>query len=123
MPVLVDTSIWRRYLGGVNSVRQLGDLLDEGAVIVHPFVVGELVLGGLASREEALLRRLPRAELVPHDDVVEFVQQRGLTRRGIGWVDAHLLASALVSAAELWSADGDLVAAATELALAFGGRG
>lgn len=53
--------------------------------------------------------------VVPHDEVSELVSRRRLARRGIGWVDAHLLASALTSGAALWSADAGLRAAAAEL--------
>lgn len=78
-------------------------------------VLGELVLGGLAHREEELLRRLPRAAHVPEDEVLVFVQQRQLARRAIGWVDAHLLASALVDGALLWSLDRALARVADRL--------
>ncbi len=119
-PVLVDTSVWRRYFAGASSVRALGALLDEdGAVLVHPFVVGELVLGGLSVREEGLFARLPAAPLLPHVEVLAFVRRRRLARRGIGWVDAHLLASALASGGALWSVDGDLSAAATDLGVGY----
>ena len=119
-PVLVDTSVWRRYFGGTASVRRLGDLLDEdGAVLVHPFVIGEMVLGGLSAQEESLFGRLPSAGLVRHEEVLEFVRRRRLMRRGIGWVDAHLLASALTSRATLWSTDRDLSAVAAELSVDF----
>ena len=119
-PVLVDTSVWRRYFAGARRERRLSDLLDEdGAVLVHPFIVGELVLGGLSSREEALFRRLPTVDVAPHEEVLEFVRRRRLTRRGIGWVDAHLLASALVSSALLWSVDVDLTAAAVDVGVGF----
>lgn len=120
-PVLVDTSVWRRYFGGTQSVRRLGDLLDEdGAVLTHPFIIGEMVLGGLSPREEELFVRLPSAGTVPHEEVLGFVRRRRLMRRGIGWVDAHLLASTLVCSAKLWSVDGDLSAAAADLGVDFG---
>ena len=119
-PVLVDTSVWRRYFAGAPAVRALGSLLDEdGVVLVHPFVVGEMVLGGLSAREEALFGRLPAAAVVPHDELLSFVRRRKLARRGIGWVDAHLLASALASGGALWSVDGDLSAAATDLGVGY----
>jgi predicted nucleic acid-binding protein len=118
-PVLVDTSIWRRYFSGSSAARRLGELLDEdGAVLMHPFVVGELVLGGLSTREEALFARLPPAPVVPHEDVLALVRQRKLMRRGVGWVDAHLLASALLARAAVWTADADLSAAAAALGVA-----
>jgi predicted nucleic acid-binding protein len=117
-PVLVDTSVWRRYFSGTPAVRQLGELLDEdGAVLVHSFIIGEMVLGGLSTREEKLLLRLPTAEMVPHEEVLAFVRRRRLMRRGIGWVDAHLLASALTSSAALWSIDADLSTAAAYLSV------
>ncbi len=120
-PVLIDTSVWRRYFSGTQSVRRLGDLLDEdGAVLVHPFIIGEMVLGGLSAREEAIFLRLPSAGIVPHEEVLAFVRRRRLTRRGIGWVDAHLLASALTSSARLWSVDANLAAAAADSGVAFG---
>ena len=119
-PVLVDTSVWRRYFSGTSSVRRLGDLLDEdGVVLVHPFIVGEMVLGGLSAREEKLFGRLPSAGMVPHEEVLELVRRRRLARRGVGWVDAHLLASALVASAGLWAADAALSAAAADLGVAY----
>ena len=119
-PVLVDTSVWRRYFAGASLVKALGDLLDEdGAVLVHPFVIGELVLGGLSAREERLFARLPGAAMLPHAEVLTFVRRRRLTRRGIGWVDAHLLASALASGGALWSVDRDLAAAAGDLGVRY----
>jgi predicted nucleic acid-binding protein len=119
-PVLVDTSVWRRYFAGAAGVKALGGLLDEdGAILVHPFVVGEMVLGGLSAREEALFTRLPGALVVPHEEVLAFVRRRRLARRGIGWVDAHLLASALASGGALWSVDIPLSALATDLGVGF----
>jgi predicted nucleic acid-binding protein len=120
--VLVDTSVWRRFFSGSPAAGALADLLDEdGAVLVHPFVLGELVLGGLSAREEGLFARLPQASLIANEEVLEFVRRRKLGRRGIGWVDAHLLASALASSAALWSADGRLASAAAELGAEFYG--
>jgi predicted nucleic acid-binding protein len=119
-PVLVDTSVWRRYFAGSPGVRALGGLLDEdGAVLVHPFIVGEMVLGGLSASEEGLFARLPAAAVVPHDEVLAFVRRRRLARRGIGWVDAHLLASALASGGALWSVDADLATAAADLGVGY----
>ncbi len=119
-PVLVDTSVWRRYFAGDDAAQRLGELLDEdSAVLTHPWVLGELVLGGLSQREERLLERLPTATVVPHAEVMEFVRRRRLMRRGIGWVDVNLLASALTAFAALWTFDGDLARAAEYLGISF----
>jgi hypothetical protein len=121
-PVIVDTSVWRKFFAGVPAFKSLGSLLDEdGAVLIHPFVVGELVMGGLSSREEALFRRLPPAAMLAHEEVLDLVRRRRLSRRGIGWIDAHLLGSTLVSTASLWTADRDLSSAAAALRLSFAG--
>jgi predicted nucleic acid-binding protein len=118
--VLVDTSVWRRFFAGASRYRVLGDLLDEdGVVLTHPFIVGELVMGGMSDREQELLGRLPASAIVAHEEVLDLVRRRGLVRRGVGWIDAHLLASALASSAMLWSADRSLTSAATALSAAF----
>ena len=66
-----------------------------------------------------MFARLPFAAVVPHEEVLDFVRRRRLARRGIGWVDAHLLASALTSSALLWSADSDLASTAADLDVGF----
>jgi predicted nucleic acid-binding protein len=123
MAVLVDTSVWRGYLSGrigVGAARAFSELLDsDEAVLVHPAVLGELVLGGLSSREAQLLGQLPAAPEVASNAVLEFVRARKLPRKGLGWVDAQLLASALVASAALWSLDKQLVEMARTLHAAF----
>ena len=124
-PVLLDTSVWRRHFAGrltAEHGRWLHTLLDEdGVVFTHPWVVGELVLGGLAAREEELLGLLPSLNVVDHTDVLGFVRRRRLSQRGIGWIDVHLLASALTGSAALWSLDKNLEAVAQELGVQFHG--
>jgi hypothetical protein len=122
-PVLVDTSVWRRYFSGRIASKD-GDALDvlleeDGAVLIHPAIIGELVLGGLSAREEALLLRLPSAPEVDRSELLAFLRDRALIRRGIGWVDSELLASALLASASVWSFDQKLIAAAARLSLAF----
>ncbi|NHZ73828.1 MAG: PIN domain-containing protein [Nitrospirae bacterium] len=116
--ILVDTSVWVTHLQQGNS--RLATLLEEMKVLTHPFVIGELALGQLAQRVEILelLGNLPTAKLATHDEVLSMIDKRDLASSGIGWVDAHLLASALLSDAPLWSLDRRLAAAATRLELA-----
>jgi predicted nucleic acid-binding protein len=121
--VLVDTSVWRRYFSGratPHTVRAMDALLDEDrALLMHPAIVGELVLGGLSTHEEGLLRRLPGASEVSSTELLAFIRDHQLHRRGVGWVDCHLLASAVLASAFLWSLDRKLAAAAVKLELAF----
>ncbi len=119
-PVLVDTSVWRYFFAGRATAHPLAALLEEeGIVLVHPLVVGELVLGGLSADQERLLQRVPTVERVPYDEVLSFIRHRRLARRGIGWVDAEIIASGLTSGAEVWSFDGAVATVAGELGAAF----
>lgn len=117
--ILVDTSVWIDHLRRRNPT--LAGLLEEEQVITHPFVIGELVCGTLRQRGEVLtlLRMLPAASVAAHDEVLQFVEDHRLYNRGIGWVDAHLLSSARLSNAGLWTLDKPLRNAAAALALAF----
>ena len=123
--VLVDTSVWRRHFAGKLSsehARWFAGLLDEdGIVLTHPWVIGELVLGGLSAREEALLHRLPTAQEVENPELLGFIRHRRLAQRGIGWVDAQLLACALTHSATLWTIDKNLDGVAEALNVKFEG--
>jgi predicted nucleic acid-binding protein len=115
--ILVDTSVWIDHLRRGNA--RLRPLLEEGAVLAHPFVVGEIACGSLRSRQEILrlLHLLPQARIAGHDEVLALVEGRRLHGLGLGWIDAHLLASALLSAAPLWTLDRRLGDAASTLGI------
>ena len=118
--VLVDTSIWIRFLAKRNPyAAELGDLLDRGEAAGHDLIYGELLIGDSGGRREFLKSYgfIHRISTVPHADVVAFASARNLHGRGIGWIDAHLLASTLTSASTLWTLDRRLAAAATKLHL------
>lgn len=92
-------------------------LLDEGFVLAHPFVIGELACGNLKNREEilSLLSALPAATVAAHEEALRLLSDRQLPGRGLGWIDVHLLASALLSGATLWTRDRVLQATAAAL--------
>jgi predicted nucleic acid-binding protein len=118
--ILVDTSVWVEHLRAGDE--RLMALLDAGEVLGHPLVTGELALGNLRGREAFLrdLRDLPRAAVVADEEVLRFTDRQALFGRGIGYVDAHLLAAArLTAGARLWTRDRNLQAVAAELDLAF----
>lgn len=94
-------------------------LLEDGDVLVHPFVIGELALGGLKRRAEilGLLRELPGAASAGNDEALEFIDRHELAGSGIGWIDVHLLVSAALERAALWTMDRRLARAAGRLDL------
>lgn len=113
--MLVDTSVWVDHLGRGNPA--LADLLEAGEVETHPFVIGELALGNLRWREGILgyLEELPPVPSAEHEEVLRLVEERGLAGSGLGWVDAHLLASALIGGTRVWTLDRALAVAADQL--------
>ncbi len=117
MAVLVDTSVWITHLSKGNS--ELRRLLDAGEVLSHPLVIGELACGNLKNRAEilALLQTLPSARVASGDEVLAFIEARRLAGKGLGHVDVHLLASAALSRAPLWTAHKRLRDAADDLGL------
>jgi predicted nucleic acid-binding protein len=122
MIVLVDTSVWIRFLANrVPYAAGLDRLLSRDEVSGHAFVYGELLIGDVGGRQQLLnnYAQMHQAPVVPHDDVVAFVQGRRLRGRGIGWIDAHLLASALVGRLKLWTTDAKLAIVATELGIGY----
>jgi len=121
--ILVDTSIWVDYLRAGNAM--LAALLDAGMVLTHPFVIGELSLGSLRQREAVLtaLSDLPPAVVATDAEVLGFIDRHALFGRGVGYVDAHLLAATrLTAGAELWTNDKRLRAVADALGLAMARR-
>ncbi len=113
--MLVDTSVWVDHLRSGN--RELAEQLEAGLVWCHPFVIGEIACGRLRDRSEILsaLGSLPGVPTADHDEVMTFVERAGLAGSGIGWIDAHLLASARLAGIGLWTLDRKLSLVATEL--------
>ena len=113
--ILVDTSVWIDHFREANE--RLVELLSRTSVRMHPFIVGELASGNLASRAAILelLGQLPAAAVAEQHEVLEFVARRRLHGKGIGWVDVHLLASAALNGDQLWTRDRSLQAVAHEL--------
>ena len=113
--MLVDTSLWVEHLRRGHA--GLTARLEQGHVVTHPFVIGELACGHWRKRAEilGLLNALPRCEPCDHDEVLALVDARGLAASGLGWVDVHLLAAALLSGEPLWTLDARLGRAAARL--------
>lgn len=120
MIVLVDTSVWIRFLTNREPyAAELDSLLGRDEVSGHDFVYGELLIGDKGGRRQLLTdyEHMHQAPVVPHGDVVVFVRERQLHGRGIGWIDAHLLASALVGRLRFWTIDPALEMLAKDLGI------
>ncbi len=115
--ILADTSVWVDHFRNGNA--PLAKQLSVSSILIHPFVVGELACGNLKDRKYkfAYFALLRQAELATHEEVLRLIEDRKLWGLGIGWIDAHLLASAGLSACHLWTLDQKLVRAAARLGL------
>jgi hypothetical protein len=117
--ILADTSIWIAHFRGAEF--RLAQFLDAFVVVMHPHVLGELALGSFRNHEKILidLKALPTAIVAEHDEVLELIGARNLHGRGIGYTDAHLVASALLQPPmKLWTGDRRLADVAMTLGLA-----
>lgn len=114
--ILVDTSVWIDHFRKPDP--QLVGLLGDDAVWAHPMVIGELAVGSFAKRKEilAMLQGLWQMEVAYDQEVLDFIEKFNLFGIGIGYIDAHLLASLrLTPRAEFWTRDKRLAAAAERL--------
>ncbi len=113
--VLVDTSVWVSHLRDGDSL--LESLLNSGMVVWHPFIVGELACGNLKKRSEilSLLNALPLVKLATHEEVMRFIDLRHLMGKGLGYVDVHLLSSAMISETPILTYDQKLREIAAKL--------
>ncbi len=120
--VLVDTSVWIRfllhrepYLSGLDALLQADD------VVGHDLVFAELLMGDKGGRLPLLLRyeQLRRTRSIPHEHVLALVRNRRLNGRGVGWIDVQLLASAISGGHRLWTADPRFAEVAQEVGVAY----
>jgi predicted nucleic acid-binding protein len=117
--ILVDTSVWIDHLARGDSGLQ--SLLEDGEVLMHPYIVAEIALGSLTRRDETVgaLQALPEIPLARHVEVMAFLGNERLFGVGIGYVDLHLLAATrLAAGTKLWTRDRRLFQAALQLDLA-----
>jgi len=117
--VLVDTSVWVSHLK-YGSPR-LEALLLDGSVVCHPFIIGELACGKIKNRTEvlSLLQVLPMLDVIEHEDLLLFIERKGLMGTGLGFVDVHLLAAAVLAGIPLWTFDRRLKQASAKLSIDF----
>jgi predicted nucleic acid-binding protein len=117
--ILVDTTVWVDHLRAHD--KKLAELLDAGAVLMHPFVLGELALGHLNPRSTILhmLAQLPALGTVTDTEALAYIERNKLIALGIGYIDVHLLAAVqLAAGTTLWTRDKRLRTVAEKLGLA-----
>jgi predicted nucleic acid-binding protein len=120
--ILVDTSIWVDHFHRGDP--HLAQTLEDGLVLMHPMVLGEIACGNLQRRSEILgnLQQLPPAVPAEHSEVMHFMERHKLYASGLGFIDMHLLASALLTHCRFWTRDSRLANAAASLKIAFSPR-
>jgi len=115
--ILVDTSIWIDHFN--ESDEELVNLLNSGKVCIHPFIIGELSCGNISNRKEilTLLKALPQVHSVLDEEVFTLIENKKLYGTGLGFIDVHLLASALIDNVTIWTRNKTLKKAAINLHL------
>jgi predicted nucleic acid-binding protein len=116
--ILADTTIWVDHFRASND--KLRELLDNERIAMHPFIVAELALGSLKQRKVQLkaLDDLPAVPVAHLDEVRRMVEAHCLYCRGIGLIDAHLIASCLIQPPTLlWTMDKSLSRVAEALGI------
>ena len=117
--VLVDTSVWISHFRHGNS--RLQKLLQEGRVVSHPFIIGELACGNIRNRIEiiSLMYSLPMLDVVEHEELLLFIEHNKMMGTGIGFVDVHLLAASILAGIPLWTRDKKLKQICSRLSIDF----
>ena len=116
--ILADTSIWIDHLRAGN--KEMGRLLNQGDIVIHPWIIAELALGSLRERAKtlALLDFLPQVREAQLSEVRVMIEARRLYNLGIGLTDARLIASVFLNPSTLlWTRDKRLRKAAEDLGI------
>jgi predicted nucleic acid-binding protein len=117
--ILVDSSVWIDHFR--HAEPRLEALLEHELVALHPFVLGELACGNMHKRTETIgyLEHLPAASVASEEEVRHLLESRRFWGSGLGWVDMHLLASAIIGEMKLWTANRGMATAAARLGIGF----
>jgi predicted nucleic acid-binding protein len=118
--ILVDTSIWVDLFRRGEFKTQLATLIANDQLCTHPFVVAELACGSLPDRQQTLLEfdKVPALPTIRTADVRYMLETRGLFSKGIGFIDAQLIASCITAhGTQIWTIDRPLGRVAESLGL------
>jgi len=111
MATLFDTSVWIRHFRSPEP--ELVSALEEGTVLIHEAVIGELPVGRIPKPKSTIndLLRLPFAPAVPFKELLDLLMKRNLVSKGLSWVDVQLIGSSLAGDLDLLTYDRPLAAA------------
>jgi predicted nucleic acid-binding protein len=117
--VLVDTSVWVSHFRDGND--ELANLLNDGRVLCHPLILGELACGNLKDRAVILsfLEMLPMGIEAEHEEVLAFIENNRLMGKGLGYIDVHLITSAILTGVPVWTLDKKLAQVADSLRIKY----
>ena len=117
--VLVDTSVWVSHFRHGNS--RLQKLLKQSRIVSHPFIIGELACGNISNGTEiiSLIQSLPMLDAVEHEELLLFIVHNKMMGRGLGFVDVHLMAAAMLAGIPIWTQDKKLKQACSRLGIDF----
>ena len=117
--ILVDASVWIEHLRHRDAV--LAHLIEEDAILMHPYTIAEIGLGSLADRDQLIeqLESLPVAPVASHNEVMALIGLNRLYGTGVGYVDCHLLTTALLIGGRVWTRDKRLMREAERLRIAY----
>ena len=117
--VLVDTSVWISHFRDGNS--RLQKQLEEGRVVSHPFIIGELACGNITNRTEiiSLMQSLPTLDVVEQDELLLFIEHHKIMGKGLGFVDVHLIAATMLAGIPIWTLDKKLRGVSSKLNIDF----
>ena len=111
---VIDTSVWILFFKGDRRVKRLSGLCAGNLALLHPWVFGELLLGGLSAENRELVESLDRCVEPSLDQLAEVIRLHGLSNKGIGLVDTAVLHGALSAQAAIWTYDSALRSVARE---------
>jgi predicted nucleic acid-binding protein len=117
--ILADTSLWVEQLRWPDG--PLTTLLQEGAIAMHPFVIGELACGNLRNRRSLLemLSDLPSLQPATEFEAMSMIERHALAGVGLGYIDVHLMASAAIAGVRVWTTDKAMAAASTRIGIVY----
>ncbi len=115
--VLVDTNVWVEFFRGSKKSLALSDSIESGEVYLHPFVLTELVLGGLKKELQLKMESFVNVSILSENQLRKFITEEKLFGRGLGFVDIHLLSASRIYQCDIWTYDSYLKKAAVHLGI------